>query len=460
MRHIPYGSLVTRASRSLLGSAAVLALLTWFGGLRVRLDYDEGVYAQTLRLVSHGHPLVTDVFTSQPPLWPFLALPGWVAGGVTGSRLWVMTWALIGLLAVYLVARHYTTASLSLLTAVLVAAVPAYSSTAVAIQADVPALALATAALALALQPGRSTRRLMVVGIALGLALMVKLLVVPMVVVVLLAAVQGASDRKQVVRDLAAVTGATAVVVLATGAAFWGHGELWAQAVGLHVASQGLLAGVKTNITTALQAPGTCVFLGLATLAAVDVVRQRRRDLALPVVWLVATLAFLLLHSPLFTHHLVLAVPPAALVLVLEARARLADRRHLLQAVLAGLVAVCLVGSATDDITDPALDNAHNNAAVAALGRLPVGTVLVTDDQALATAANRTVVGPLVDTSDVRIASGNLTPEDVCAEIAQAGAVLLTHGGRFDLLPQVAACTRSAMHVTWSGPDGTLYVRP
>ena len=267
-----------------------------------------------------------------------------------------MCWSLLGLVAVYLVARAFTTRPLSALTALLVGAEPAYAKSAAAIQADVPALALATAALAVALRPGRSRRRLVVVGALLGLALMVKLLVAPMVLVVLLAVVCSDStldtvrDRWTVVRDLAVVSLTGAAVVVVTGAGFWDHGRLWDQAVGFHVASQGLVDGVRSNIGTAFNAPGTCVFLLLGALAGVELVHRGRRDQLLPIAWLAATLGFLLLHSPLFTHHLVLAVPPAALLLVLELDARLAARPVLLHAALATLVAVCLVGSAVDDL--------------------------------------------------------------------------------------------------------------
>jgi 4-amino-4-deoxy-L-arabinose transferase-like glycosyltransferase len=450
---------VTRASRTTLVVGAGLALATWFGALRVRLNYDEGVYAQTLRLVAHGHALISDVFSSQPPLWPYLALPGWLGGGVTGARLWIMCWSLLGLVAVYAVARVYTSPALSLLTAVLAAAVPVFTTDAAAIEADIPSLALATAAVALALRPGRSTGRLVIAGLLLGAGLMVKLLVLPMVVVVLLAAVLTAPDRRHVVRDLAVVAVASAAVIAVTGVVFWSNGQLWDQTVGFHVDSQSLVSGVRKNISTALLSPGTCVFLLLAGLAGVDVAYRRRRDQLLPVVWLAATAGFLLLHSPLFTHHLVLAVPPAALVLVLALEARLAARPGLLQVSLAGLVAACLIGSAADDITAPPRDNARNNAAVAALERLPQSTVLVTDDQVLATAAGRSVVGPLVDTSDVRISSGSLTPGEVCAQIAHAGAVLLTRGGRFALLPEIGRCTRRDLQVGWSDADATLFVR-
>src|SRR5207237_6613908 len=83
---MPYGSAVTRAPRTALAVASLLVQLAWLGSVRVRMRYDEGVYAQTTRLLADGHPLVSDVFTSQPPLWPYLALPGWLGGGVTGTR--------------------------------------------------------------------------------------------------------------------------------------------------------------------------------------------------------------------------------------------------------------------------------------------------------------------------------------------------------------------------------------
>ncbi|BEP15375.1 hypothetical protein acdb102_36860 [Acidothermaceae bacterium B102] len=454
-----YVARVTKAARATLGVGAAAALLTWFGALRLRLSYDEGVYSQTLRLVAHGRPLVSDVFTSQPPLWPYLALPGWLAGGVTGARLWIMCWALLGLVATYHVARAYLSPTQAVLTAVLVAAVPTFAATASAIQADVPALTLATAALAVALRPGRSTGRLVLVGVLLGAALMVKLLVAPTVVVVLLVAAQGHRDQRQLVRDLAVVAAAAAGVVVATGAAFWHHGRLWDQAVGFHVASQSFVSGVRTNVGTAFLAPGTCVVLLLGALAGVEVVHRGKRDQLLPVVWLATTLAFLLLHSPLFTHHLVLAVPPAALLLVMELDARLAARPEWLRAALVTLVAVCLIGSTVDDATTPVRATARNNPAVAALERLPRTSVLVTDDQVLATAAGLSVPGPLVDTSDVRITAGSLTPMQVCAQIAVADAVLLTRGGRFGQLPAVAACTRRTMRMSWQGSDATLYVR-
>ena len=118
-----------------------------------------------------------------------------------------------------------------------------------------------------------------------------------------------------------------------------------------------------------------------------------------------------------------------------------------------------MIGSLISDFAGPGLANARNNVAVAQLRRLPERAVLVTDDQVLATAAGRTVPGSLVDTSDVRISSGDLSGAEVCGQIAHADAVLLTAGGRFRALPQVAACTHATMTLRWQDATASLYLR-
>ncbi len=452
---------MTRAPRWTLAGGLALVLLTWVGGLWTRLDYDEGVYSQTLRLVSSGRPLVSDVFTSQPPLWPYLALPGWLAGGITGGRLWIMMFGLLGLYAVWRIGRVYTSPRLAALAAILVAASPEYSSTAAALQADIPALALAMCALVPTLAPRlpderRQLARTCAAGALFGLALMVKLLVAPMVVVPIVAALL-TNSRRRAAAEIGGFVASAAVVMVAIGAGFWHGGELWTEAVGLHVRSQSFVGGLKANVSTALNAPGTCAFLLVGACAAAEIIRHRDRERTLLVAWFAGTGLFLLVHVPLFTHHLVLAVPPAALLIVLEL-SRVLQRKRLDLAVV-GLIALCLVGSAADRLTSPARETIENNPAAQALHRLPADAVVVTDDQVLATAADRSVAGPLVDTSQVRIAAGNLTPVQVCAQIAGADAVLLTRDGRFSALPGVTSCTRATMKPVWSDANAVLFVR-
>ena len=440
------------ALRRVLAGGLALALLTWLLALRRTLSYDEGVYSQTFKLLGSGHRLVSDVFTSQPPLWPYLGLPGWLAGGVTGARLESVCWALVCLVAYYRVARAVSGPGPAVAATVLLGAAPAFVTNAGAIEAELPALAVAMVALELALRRGGPRWTPVAAGAVFGVALMVKLLVAPMVLPLLVAL----WTRRRPSAAAAGLVSASAVVV-AVGAVFWTHGDLWSQVIGFHVASQTWWQGLKHNLSTMSHALGTCVLLVAAGLCAFDKIVRRSPGHEVLISWYAAAMAFLVLHVPVFTHHLVLAAGPAVLLVVLELQRRFTGRSR--ELALAVLLGASVVGSLISDLAGPGLATAGNNAAVAELRRLPQHAVLVTDDQVLATAAGRTVPGPLVDTSDVRISSGDLTAADVCDQIAHADAVLLTTGGRFRALPQVGACTRSAMQVAWRGPGGVLYVR-
>jgi hypothetical protein len=84
--------------------AVVLRVVPLGGGM---LDYDEGVYWQSLRAMAAGHSLFTPVFSSQPPafldlVYPFYALLG---QSIAAARLGIVVYALIGLAAIYVIGR-------------------------------------------------------------------------------------------------------------------------------------------------------------------------------------------------------------------------------------------------------------------------------------------------------------------------------------------------------------------
>ena len=102
-----------RASWSGALHLATLLLLALAFALRLwplmgrSIDYDEGVYWQSLRAMSEGHPLFSSVFSSQPPffllaLYPFYALLG---QNLAAARLGVAIFSIIGILAMYALGR-------------------------------------------------------------------------------------------------------------------------------------------------------------------------------------------------------------------------------------------------------------------------------------------------------------------------------------------------------------------
>src|SRR5262245_45817250 len=100
MPHVP-----DRGTRlPLIGLAAAFALALVLrapmlaGG---QIDYDEGVYWQSLRALAAGSPLFTSVYSSQPPAFLLLLLPAHLAlgGSIAGDRLTVLVVALAGVAA-------------------------------------------------------------------------------------------------------------------------------------------------------------------------------------------------------------------------------------------------------------------------------------------------------------------------------------------------------------------------
>lgn len=439
--------------RRMIAGSVALAVLTWLLSLRRALDYDEGVYAQTLSAVGRGHRLVSDVFTSQPPLWPYVGLPGWLVGGVTGTRIEILLWALVALAAFYRVATRLAGEAAGAVATALVAVSPAYVGVAAAIEAELPAIALALVALDLALQPHRRWTPA-AVGVLFGAAVMIKLLVAPMAAPIVVALFVGRRGLQPLVALVAAVA-----VELVVGGVFWDHGRLWSQMVGFHLASQTFPAGTRSNLVTMTSfALGAFLLMLAAGVAGLDVLLRHRSGNGVLLSWYAASAAFLVLHSPVFAHHLVLAILPSALLITVEAQLLLGGRQR--ELALSALVAASAIASVIGVVSAPVMSASSAGGAVAALRRLPAEAVLVTDDQRLATEAGRQVPGPLVDTSQVRISAQDLTGADVCDQIEHADAVLLTRSGRFVQLPAVASCTDRDMRRVWADAEATLYVRP
>ncbi|HXM56713.1 MAG TPA: hypothetical protein VOB72_15050, partial [Candidatus Dormibacteraeota bacterium] len=193
MRHVPVGG--TAGLVAVLAVAVALRAPLLGGG---QIDYDEGVYWQSLRAMAAGNPLFTAVYSSQPPAFLLLLLPGHLAlgGTIVAERLTVLVLALAGIAAAgrlgWLLGGS---AWAGCVAAALLAADPLYFRQSVTLQADGPAVALALAGVALAaearVRPARAGLWLTAAGGAvLAVAVLVKLLALaalPAALVVLLA---------------------------------------------------------------------------------------------------------------------------------------------------------------------------------------------------------------------------------------------------------------------------------
>jgi hypothetical protein len=494
----PFGRRIAGWFRGVSLDSRLVILLVVVGlGLRllplggVATDYDEGVYWQSLRAMSNGHPLYTSIFYSQPPffllsiypLYRFFAL--FSGPTLPAARLTLVVYSIMGLIAMYVAARMIGGRLVGLLALALLALDPFYLKESYTLQAEAPALAWELLALALVVAAVHATRRggrrrwlVFGGGVALMLGTLVKLfdvfLLVPVILYLLtpVAASIVYRDsnhrlRLRTVRDfMPTVTPVLADVgwLLAGGLLalvlvllpFVGSlGTVLDQVVRYHLAaSQYAGRGLYYNVVLLLQIPMEYPLIILALVSLLVGLNRRAWILIPPLLWLLVCLAFLLRQQPLFDHDRVVLVPPLVLIAGLIAchfqptsyalpRLRFSSLSALapeqvLPVLCAGVLlvsaAVGAVGAHRDAERPLSQVSVEMSSALRA-ATLPQDLV-ATDDQYIAGLADRDVPPQLVDTSMVRIVSGYLTASQLESIITRLDIrVILFASGRFNLIP-------------------------
>jgi hypothetical protein len=461
----------------------------------VATDYDEGVYWQSLRALSNGHPLYTSIFYSQPPffllsLYPLYRFFALFSGPtLPAARLALVVYSIMGLVAMYAAARMIGGRLVGLLALALLALDPFYLKESYTLQAEAPALAWELLALALVVAavrtPRGGRRRLLVFGggVALMLGTLVKLFDVFVLVPVILYLLTPVAAYIEVYRDsqrrlrfgrrgdlMPVVTpllldfgwlfaGALLafLVVFLPFAGNWG--TIFDQVIRYHLdASQYAGRDLYYNVILLLQAPMEYPLIILALISLLVGVNRRAWILIPPLLWLLVCLAFLLRQQPLFDHDRILLVPPMVLLAGLIARhfqtspstlprLRFSSLSTLaLEQVLPMLCAGVLLVSATvgaigahRDAVRPLSQVSVEMSSALRAATLPQDLV-ASDDQYIAGLADRNVPPQLVDTSQVRIRSGHLTAQQLETIIStQDVRFILFASGRFNLIPGFSA---------------------
>lgn len=460
-------------------------------------DYDEGVYWQSLRALSAGHPLFTSIFSSQPPffllsLYPLYSFFSLFWGPtLAAARLGIIVYSLVGLAAMYVAARLIGGRWVGLLALALLATDPFYLKESYTLQAEVPAVAWQLVALALAVAAARSQGRrrhllALFAGAALGLGILVKLfdvfVLIPMVLYLLAPVVTtwSVEGNRLRFRGRDALLSSTAsclpdLGLLAVGCfcafllvllPFAGNlGTVYDQVIRYHLAASSdaghtLVYNIKLLLQDAIEYP----LWFLAVLSIAIALTQRRFAVIVPLLWALVCLAFLLKQQPLLDHDRLLLVPPVVLVASFiisgyqparsSAAARASGFIAALRAssqpepeqILLGLSVVIVlaslfiggVGTHRDVVHPlPQVSVAMSSALKAAT--LP-GDLVASDDQYLAGLADRNVPPELVDTSQVRILSGYLTAPELESIIDRYDIrVILFASGRFNMIPGFSA---------------------
>lgn len=419
-----------------LPAALGLAALALAVGVRVavlssgQFDYDEGVYWQSLHAM-RAHRLFGSVYSSQPPAFLLLVTPvhRLLDGSLLADRLVVLALAAAGLVAVYQMWSAFDLPWTGLAAAAVLGADPLFFRQSVTLQADGPAIGLAlaaTAAAAVARTRLGPARVLLAVGagVLLATAVFTKLLAAAALpsVVILLAFHRGSRRRAAGLVGAALLGGCLAAAAFVLPfAGSWP--QMWDQSVGLHLRARTAPTGGLDAWTVLRELPLTAI----AAVGAAIAVRRAPVLAAAGMAWAAAAVLLLAVHRPLWPHHLVVLTAPLA-ILAGTAAELAGDARRRWPAPLVALLLVVATMVSALYVRSLATPDATRLRAIAALrAATRHSELLITDDQYSAALARRATPPELVDTSQVRVLSGDLTLQqvEVAAERWHVRAVLL-----------------------------------
>ena len=446
------------------------------------LTFDDGQYGVVVLGLRAGDLPFRDLFSSQGPLYyPLLAVADLVGlRTLNGPRLLPVAAGAVAVVATYAIARHLGTRPAAILAAALVATSGSLLYVTGPLSGDGPALALALTAIALSLRyrARPSLGRAIAVGVAMGAAICVKLIVAPAVVPVgiLLLGVEPGHwvPRRQGLRALGSAV-AAAIAVLFTTILPWGPQRVWDQSVAYHQDSE-RLRGYGGNFTTLVQTLAERdPFLVLALLfgigACVWRITRRRpapapdqisgdcasgnvsgalaRAIVLP--WLGLQLAFLVIEPTMWRPHIAQVVAPLALATVLL---RVPAWRI--------VAATCILLTPwwfanTSDIVWPDAYPGPETAIVERFRALAPDAMVISDDPGFAWRAERRVPPNFVDVSMKRFQQGQLTASVVAraAGSPEVCAVLIWSPDRLGSLPDLPRRLAGAGYEITARIDGT-----
>ena len=402
----------------------------------------EGIRLEQLRLMAAGYRNCEDIFCNQGPLalevmYPTFALFGQTLAAARSSALIA---SLVGLAGAYWIARQLWGRSTAVLGGLLLAISAVYLKASRLAFPEIIALAPAVLAVGAALHYRRSGGRpaLLAASVLFGLSLLIKPIAVSAIVPIGLLTAGRLGVRR---RELLLAAGAgTAVVVL--GLLVVGLPRIWEQAVFRWQSRLVEGRGMDWNWGLIVDELGNdqLGIFALSGAAVAGLVRTNRQGLAVLGGWCAANLALLLLHTPLHFKHIVILLPPIALLAGYALRTLLGwltslrSRPHLRlrpswQALVAAAAAAIYLATLPGLITrDTALLSANEllehdpaqywyaDATAAVASTTPPGSFVVTDFPYLAFAADRLVPPQLVEASLTRIRAGSLTDQVAIAE--------------------------------------------
>ena len=459
-----------RPTASRGGPATVAAVLVAYAalqwgtlGIASGRHYDEGVYLLSARALHDGHALFLEVFSSQPPAFLEATALALRLGGdrVESARLLILAFSLVGLAAVADLGRRLGGWTAAAVAAAALATSATFLQLGHLVQAETPALATALVSLCLALEAPRRRRPgawFFAAGASMGLALLFKLFVAPLVpaLAALLLLNEGSGQqetwrldrmswRRVATGGLFLLAGLVALPLASL--LVYDRAAMMHQAIDFHVAKHQVYALHPTMNLSRLagELAGEALTTALALGGAAALARRAPLTAAWLGLWIAGVVFALAGQTPLFWRHFVLITPPLALLAGL-AVAMFVDRTAVRKPwllVCSTIVALLLArgslilareGSVHAGAVEFGLVASRNAASPRLAEWLASNTVggetVVGDDPTAIFLGGRRTAPALCDTSHARIAAGFLRDDEAIRESAGARVLVLRTGGR------------------------------
>ncbi len=451
----------------LLLAVAIYLRLHNLGLLFDRDGYDEGVYWQTIRAMSAGHRLYSQVFYSQPPFFLLSVFPFYMLFGQTlwAARLGIALVSLSGFVGAFLLGRTLAGRVGAICAMLFLTVDPLFLAQSQTLQAEAPSAALSLLAVGLAyawwLTPTGLSGMLLAIlcGISLVLSIGSKLLGVAAIVPVIIIMVMqfwrvqrlqktGSETKKGVVRSMLLGLLAFILTILVLFLPFAGaFAQLWQGMVTFHSDASHLYKAEQAQNFLIMHGLLTSI-MAITALFGIILGLWRKDWRVLPLIaWLLATIVMLWMQIPLFHHHLVALIPPLIGLAVINVDLKQWQESPKISPLklvsLLGIVLVLITlglnasGVKTYYADKRTASSSGLNKQIAQVAAdvsavtLP-NQLVITDDQFIVGAANRDTPPALVDTSLVRAQTGYVTLQQLILEAQnpQVEAVLF-YTGRF-----------------------------
>ncbi len=478
-----------------------IALWMYLRTLNVPFDrdgYDEGVYWQTLRAMGAGNTLYAPTFYSQPPAFLLSIYPVYVLLGQTlwSARLGIVVVGLLGLSGAFLLGKALRGNIAGLIGLALLVLNPLYLRASQTIEAEGPQVAFSMLAIAFAyLWWQKPTGRAglcyaSLCTLTLALSIFSKLFgvaaLVPIGLLVLAHCwrtfqqarqnrqgqqskqpVQATSNNRfapmiSLILGVIVFLVATALILLPFAGVFQ---SFWSEVITFHTVA----FKVSTTIGNAQVIQDSLLhdFISYTALYGTIAALLRRDWRIIPLLaWLLALIYMLLQQAPLFTHHLVILVPPLIGLSSMSFRplqlnegwksiSRWTYAINILYLIL--VFSTLLVDIRADRNYYRSMDTQANYKSTRTNGQaardlqaaITPEQLVVTDGQFVAALANRNTPPELVDTSTVRIHTGSVTMQEI-VQLASPPRVhaILFYTGRFQNMAGFSSWVKLHFHLT------------